>query len=247
MKYSFLTLNDLQLGLGDLVERRLPKVTGVHSVSAYAPRLKARHAELSALPGATGEGEPFAAEIAAKDAEHDGYGGAVWYLVEACQRAPSVSAEHKAALEEVRKRFVPELAELKRPHADEAAAAARRAPDLEALKKSLRSFAVPGGGSLYDWCAAFLSAGRDLDVLLRKRADVVTADRSGVAGLRASTVGLLNRLRTAVADELDGDADALARADHALFAYFDELEARRAPAVTPAAEAPPAPTPAPVG
>jgi hypothetical protein len=50
-----------------------------------------------------------------------------------------------------------------------------------------------------------------------------------------------------VADELDDDADALARADHALFAYLDELETRRAPAVTPAAEPPPAPTPAPVG
>jgi hypothetical protein len=241
MRYTFLTLNDLQLGLGDLLQRRLPGVTGVHAVSAYAARLKACHAELSGLPGATGEGEPFAAEIAAKDAEHDGYGGAVWYLVEACQRAPSVSAEHKAALEEVRRRFVPELAELKRPHADEAAAAARRAPDLEALKKTLRGFAVPGGGSLYDWCAAFLGAGRDLDALLRKRANVVPADRTSAAGLRSSTVGLLNRLRTAVADELDGDADALARTDHALFAYLDELESRRAPVATAAAEVPPAP------
>jgi hypothetical protein len=246
MKFTFLTLNDLHLGLGDLLERRLPKVTAVHSVSAYAPRLKARHAELTTLPGVAGDGEPFAAEIAAKDAEHDGHGGAVWYLVEACQRSPSVSAEHKAALEDVRKRFVPELAELKRSHADEAAAAARRTPDLEALKKTLRGFAVPGGGSLYDWCAAFLGAGRELDALLRKRADVVTADRSGVAGLRASTVGLLNRLRTAVADELEDDADALARADHALFAYLDELEARRAPTAA-APTAPPAPTPAPVG
>lgn len=246
MKFSALTLNDLQLGLSDLLSTRIVAVSGVHSVAVYRGRLTARRDEIKALPGAAGDAEPFAAEIAAKDAEHDGHGGAIWFLVEACQRSPLVSEAHKAALEEVRQRFVPELAELKRPHADEAAAAIRRAPDLEALKKSLRGFAVPGGGTLYDWCAGFLAAGNDLDGLLRRRANVVTADRSGVAGLRSSTVGMLNRFRAAVADEFEGDEERLADVDRALFAYFDELEKRRAPAAPAANEAPPAPQPAPV-
>ena len=84
--------------------------------------------------------------------------------------------------------------------------------------------------------AGFLSAGRDLDVLLRKRADHESPDRSNAGTLRGATLGLLNRFRDALADEFDQDADALAKADRALFAYFDELEKRRATAAASPAD-----------
>lgn len=227
MKYVNLTLNDLILGLADLVEIRLPATTAVATVAMYAPRLQARLAEIRALPAATTGGEPFAEELAAKDVEHDGHGGAIWYLVEAFQRSPMTAPELKATLAEVRTRFIPELAELKRPHADEAAAAIQREPDLEAMAKVLRAQRLPGGVTLYDWVAAFLAAGRDLDGLLKDRANVVPTSRSGAGALRGTTLGQLNRFRAALADELEDDAEKRDDLDRALFAYLDVLEGRR--------------------
>lgn len=242
MRYVNLTLNDLILGLRDLDRTRLPAVEASHTVDLYAPRLRARLAEIEALPSAATGGEPFANELAAKDLEHDGHGGAIWYVIEGCLRSPTVSTELKATLTEVRDRFIPELAELKRPHADEAAAAVKREPDLAEMAKALRAVRLPEGATLYDWAAAFLAAGRDLDALLKKRASAATGDRSRAGTLRGATVGQLNRFRAALEDEFEDDAEALARVDGALFTYLDELEKRRA-TPTAAPSAPDGPTP----
>ncbi len=132
---------------------------------------------------------------------HDGYGGAIWHLSEALLRAPKVSEALRATLTAVRERFIPELAELKRSHADEAAAAARREPELAAMKAELKAIPTPDGRTLYDWCAGYLRAGKELDGLLQRRADVAPADRSGLGTLRGRCVGMLNRFRAALADE----------------------------------------------
>lgn len=243
MKFFYLTLNDLLLGLRDLTKERLPKVSGVSAIGTYGPRLQARLAEIEALPEAGSGGEPFAEELAAKDLVHDGHGAAIWFLVEACVRSPAVSAELKATLTDVRARFIPELAELKRPHADEAAAAIKREPDASEMADALRAVHVPGG-TLLRWVVDFIQAGKDLDALLRKRADAVSPDRSRAGTLRGATIGQLNRLRAAIEDELEEDAERHAALDMALFAYFDELEKRRTPAAAvPATPAPPAPAP----
>jgi len=248
MKLQFLTFSDLLLGLGDLIETRLPKVTKAHSIALYLPRLRAQLKAIEVLPGATTSGEPFAQELADTDGQHDGHGAAIYYLVEAHLRSPTVDDATKATLRAARDRIVPELAELKASFPDEAAKAVLHESDVEALKGSLKKVPVAGAHSLYDWCVSFIGAGKELDKLLRKRADVVTGDRSGAGALRASSVGLLNRFRSALADELTDDAEALATTDHALFAYLDALEARRAsatPAATPETPAVAAPaTPA---
>ena len=238
MSYQFLTLNDLHLGLRDLVQVRLPTHGDLHAVRSYGPRLAARLAEIVASPGAAAGGEPFAAELSETDAVHDGYGGAIWHLSEALLRAPKVSEALRATLTAVRERFIPELAELKRSHADEAAAAARREPELAAMKAELKAIPTPDGRTLYDWCAGYLRAGKELDGLLQRRADVAPADRSGLGTLRGRCVGMLNRFRAALADELDDDASQAAAVDAALFAYLDALEAKRAAAgaVTEAAK-----------
>jgi hypothetical protein len=235
MSYQFLTLNDLHLGLRDLVQVRLPTHGELHAVRSYGPRLAARLTEIVASPTAAAGGEPFAVELAETDGVHDGYGGAIWHLTEAVLRAPKVSEALRATLTAVRERFIPELAELKRSHADEAAAAARREPDLAAMKAELKAIPTPDGRTLYDWCANYLRAGKELDAILRRRADVAPTDRSGLGTLRGRCVGMLNRFRAALADELDDDAAQAAAVDAALFAYLDALEARRA-AVTAEAE-----------
>lgn len=242
MKYLYLTMNDLVLGLRDLVKVRLPKFSTVGAVGVYGPRLKQRLEEIEALPAAGPGGEPFAEELAAKDVEHDGHGGAIWYVIEGCLRSPLLDAELKASLTEFRMRFIPELAELKRTHADEAAAALLREPALETHEKALRAVRLPGGTTLYEWIAAFVQAGKDLDGLLKKRANAQKADRTGIASLRSTAIGQLNRLRATLDDELEGDDDERARVDQGLFAYFDELERRRTPSATPS-DTPAPPTP----
>lgn len=226
-----------------------------HAVRTYQPRLAARVAEIVDLPAAAAGGEPFAAEIAETDVVHDGYGGAIWHLTEAVLRAPKVSEALRATLTTVRARFIPELAELKRSHADEAAAAARREPDLAAMKAELKAIPTPDGRTLYDWCAGYLRAGKELDGLLQRRAGVAPTDRTGVGTVRSRCVGMLNRFRAALADELDDDAAQAAAVDAALFAYLDALEAKRAAAAAvteaakpaePAAPTKPSNAPAPV-
>jgi len=237
MRYQFLTLNDLLLGLRDLVQVRLPTHGALYAVRTYQPRLAARVAEIVDLPGAASGGDPFAVELAETDAVYDGYGGAIWHLTEAVLRAPKVSEALRATLTAVRERFIPELAELKRSHADEAAAAARRAPDLAAMKAELRAIPTPDGRTLYDWCGGYLRAGKELDGLLQRRAGVTPTDRRAVGTVRSRCVGLLNRCRAALADELDDDATQAAAVDAALFAYLDALETKRAAAGAVTAEA----------
>lgn len=250
MKYMFLTLNDLSLGLRDLTRSKLPAVSSHAAVKLYGPRLQAKFHEIEAIPGVGGSGEPFAEELAAKDVEHDNHGGAIWYLAEAVQRSPMVSPEAKAAVETARTKFVPRLSELQRSHVDEAATALRNESAIAEMQRELKSVRVPGGATLYDWVTAFVGAGKDLDELLRKRAAVVAPDRSAIGGLRSVTVGLLNRFRAALADELADDEAKLAEVDRAVFAYFDQLETRRATAgsgdgaTEPTPPPPPAPTPA---
>ena len=221
-----------------MLSTRIPTVGTIHTLKVYEPRLRTQLTSIESLPGVTSSAEPFAKELAAADVAHDAHGGAVWYVIEACLRSPLVDDSLKATLRDARLRIIPELSELKLPYADEAAKAIGRASDLAALKASLSKVDVPGGKTLYDWCAAFVAAGHDLDGLLRKRADADTGDRKGAGTLRGATVGLLNRFRAALADEMADDPEGLAKVDRALFAYFDELESRRTSRSTPSTDEP---------
>lgn len=226
--FTILTLNDLHLGLRDLVDARLDAHEDLHAVRAYRARFVARLDELRALPIASADGEPFADELATLDQEHDAHGSAIWFYIEAAQRSPMVSAEVKVSLEALRQRYIPTLSELKRPLADEAVAAMRREPELAAHKATLKAVPVAGGRTLYDWFVAWTKAGLALDATLRKRAATTTGSRANAGSLRGATVGLLNRFRGAVADELEGDAERAAAVDTAMFGYLDTLERRRA-------------------
>ncbi len=242
MKFFYLTLNDLVLGLRDLVRVRLPTFSSVAAASVYGPRLTMRLDEIESIPAAGPSGEPFAEELALKDVEHDAHGGAIWFVIEGCLRSPMISAELKASLASMRDTFIPELAELKRTHADEAASAVKREPELSAHSRALREVRLPGGHTLFDWTRAFVTAGLDLDELLKKRANVPAVDRTGVATIRSVTIGQLNRFRAAITDEFEGDPEGLAKADAGLFSYLDELERRRTPAsASPAQPEPPTP------
>jgi hypothetical protein len=128
----------------------------------------------------------------------------------------------------------------------------RDRPDLERLAGELKTITVPGGKTVYVWVKDFLDDGDKLGVMLADRGRTtasVESAKAAAAALRASTIGLLGRLRSAVQDEIPGGAKLPRGYEAKLFATFDELHKRReeadprkAPAVEEAA-APAATTP----
>jgi hypothetical protein len=243
-----LLLSDLKLALRALLEKDgLSELRKSDTGKLYEKRLRTKKKAIEAIPEAALTTAPFAQELAAADADHDGLGAATHYLCLAIEVHPKLPASLKEAAKGIRGTFVPQLIVLRDAYADEAAAALDNRPELTRLKAELKSIAVPGPGTLYDWVKSFLAAGDTIDALLKKRAKVIaTSENAGIAGpLRGSTVGLLGRFRESLRDELeDEDCTLPPNYDAALFSYIDKLSADRA-AAAPAATSPEPPAEAP--
>ena len=241
-----LTLGDLKLGLKDMLQIRPEDLHQSAFGGLYLPMLKAKQVAIDALPDALTGARPLAVELAELDLHHDGMGGAIWFIAEAVARHPSLSPAIRAAAEAVRVAFVPELNVLRKPYADEAIAAHNHRPDLLRLEEDLKSITVPGGKTLYVWVKDFLDDGDKLGGLLADRGQTNASAESAkaAAALRASTIGLLGRLRSAVQDEVAGGAKLPKGYEAKLFATFDELHKRREEAAPQKGAAAPAAAPA---
>ena len=219
------SLVQVALAVRNMLDERHGDLVGSEAGKYYEPKLAVQRAEIDALPPALTGGIPLADDLAKADADHDGYGGALYYTVEAVQRAPGVTAEVKAAAERVRDAFVPALAELQDTYALQAHRAAERRPLLEERKADLEMFPVVGGGTLLEVATKLIDAGDTLDALLDQRGSVPKTDRSRAAVLRAKTVGLLNRLRDDLQEEVAKDASLPRDLEHRVFGYLDTLTA----------------------
>ncbi|MFS8066877.1 MAG: hypothetical protein ACMG6S_10950 [Byssovorax sp.] len=240
-----LTLGDLKLGLKDLLVDHAADLKQSAFGGLYLPLLTAKREAIDALPEAMTSGLPLAAQLAETDDEHDGLGGAVWFITEAVFRHPSLTPELRTAALAIRAAFVPELSVLRKPHADEAAYNHRA--DLTRLEAELKLVTVPGGQTLYAWVKDFLDKGDQLGSLLalrgQSKAGVENAKQA--ASLRAGTIGLLGRLRSSIQDEVVGGAKLPEGYEARLFATFDELSKRREEAAHRKATAEEATAPAP--
>lgn len=221
-----LTLGDLRLALRDLLGDKLTELRLSATGKLYEPRLRAKQKQIEAIPDAAGSLAPLARELGEADVQHDGFGGASHYLCRAIEAHPTLPASLKQAAADVQKTFVPQLEILRASYPDEAAAALDKRPELVRLKAELKSIAVPGGGTLLDWMTSFITAGDDIDKLLRERATrLATGENAAASGpLRGATVGLLGRFRDALGDEIQEDGGKLPEGyDARLFAYIDKL------------------------
>jgi hypothetical protein len=242
-----LTLGDLKLALRDLLGDKVGELRLSATGKLYEPRLRAKQQQIEAIPDAAGSQAPLAKELGEADMRHDGFGGATFYLCRAIEAHPTLPASLKQAAAAVQSTFVPQLDVLRAPYPDEASAALDNRPELTKLKAELKSIATPGGGTLLDWVQSFITAGDEIDKLLRERATrLATGENAAATGpLRGATIGLLGRFRDALGDELREDGGKLP-ADHdaRLFAYIDKLNEDRAlrgrSAVPGEAAAPPA-------
>ena len=240
-----LTLSDLKLGLLDLLDKRRPALELTGSGRTYAPMLAQKLARITALPAAAFGGKALAAELDATDVRHDGAGKAVWHLTEAYLQHPELPEPVLAAVKRVRAAFIPAMGQLQETYADEAEAAIKRKPLVQQHTADLQMIPVAGGGTLLDWVTVYLDAGEQLHTLLSDRADASEGSRQEAGGLRSSTIGQLNRLRAALADELAHDASLPRNLDAQVFAYFDELHAPRVAAAARAKKDEPKPKDAP--
>ncbi len=171
------------------------------------------------------------------DARHDGLGLALWHLCHAYLALPDAPPEVRAAAERILAAFVPVRRELHARYATEAARARAHRPMLTELAADLALLPVAGGGTAASWATAFVDAGDGLDDLLSNRATAL-ADGEGASGpraiaTRARTLGVINRARAAIGDDLVDDPSLPRNLDALVFGYFDLLDRRPAGAPPP--------------
>jgi hypothetical protein len=215
-----ISLGNLLLGLEDLLTKRIPALQRFEAGKASIKTLTKRRDAIAALPPEL-TGRPLAQELSLIDSEHDGFGGAIWFLTEAYLRLPGATKAMIDAAYAIRAAFVPSLDVLKARYDAEAQAAKEHAPALATLKKELAAFPVVGG-TLHDWAAGFIAAGKQMDTLLSQRAD--TKDRKAATVLRGEALSKLNRLREDLADAVKDDPTLPVDLEDQVFGYLDLLE-----------------------
>ncbi len=225
-----LLLEDLLLGLNDLLDKRVALLRSSATGRTYEPLLVAQRDAIQALPEAARHGAPLAEQLAEKDARHDAFGAAIYYMTEAYLRLEAYEPDAAARARAVREAFIPALSELRASYPTEAAAATRRTPKLDTMKAELKQFPVMGG-TLYKWVKEYVKAGKELEELYSDRSMARAerpSDRGPAGTLRGQTIGLLTRARAMMQDELEANKDLPRDLVERTFGYFDELSLTRA-------------------
>ncbi len=236
-------LTDLKLVLPDLLDKKRSLLEGTNTGKTYLPLLAEQLTAIDALPAEVQAGTPLAAELGERDVEHDGFGGAVWHMVEAYARCPAVSDDIRAAAERIRGQFIPVLGELQHTYAAEADRARDRTAVLDDFKDDLKLFPVAEKQTLLDWIQGYLDAGLSLNELLSDRADTPLDSRAGAGALRTRTLGLLSRMRGALGDEVATNKKLPRDLEAKVFAFFDQRAAQVKPAKKRRKAGPAAPVP----
>ena len=224
-----LTVDDLFLGLKDIVTKRRLDLELSAVGKMYAPQLDSRVVLLEDVTERKTT-RANATELGYADDGHDGFGQGIWCYTEAVLITPSVSETSRNAALRVREAFIPVRSILSDSYAEEAARAKKNRAKVAELENELKSLPVPDGKTLYDWVIGFLDAGDLLDKLLSERSTVEAAAASGTATtlLRATTIGILRRFRESLRDEVAANPALPRDLEARVFAYIDELAARRA-------------------
>jgi hypothetical protein len=239
-----LTLGDLLLALPDLLERRASNLSNTLSAQLYLRLIEAVYREIAALPFATEAPDAFVQELSAADARHDAYAGALALFVEAYLRLPDLEPSDRAALIALQSALIPAVDDVQGTYATQASRAIERGRALgESEREILTRFRIRGEDSLATLFDAYVATGRELDGLLRRRADQSqrgAPDRREAGQLRGRAIGLLSQLRSSLSAEFADQPQRAAELDAQTFAYIDALDAARRPraAAEPAAREP---------
>lgn len=228
-----LTLADLRLVLDEMLERHLHHLRSTGVGRSYELRLQWYRQQLLRWLPPAGSARPLADRLALASSTHNALGAAIHHLLEAYLRVPGRGEDQRRSILRLRRAFMPRLAELRDSYATRAARALARRELLEAHMAELSAIPIHDGETLAHWVRAFIHQGCTLGELLACRADatasavVAATDRADPSTLRGALIGLLGRLRAAIADELAGQPERLLRLDAELFTYVDQLAEMR--------------------
>jgi hypothetical protein len=228
---QYVTFGDLRLGVRDLLETKTEFTSKAIAFSIYRDPLKAKLALFESLHQAQG-GRPLAVELGNADGVHDSTGRALHYIGKAAAELKDLEESVRAAVAEVVGKVIPSLGLLKESYEDEAAEAAEKRNVLEGHRDFLEAFPFGPKHTLKSILTAHVEAGEKLGQILSKRADTVAdvqnARTKEIMALRSVTIGLLNRFRQAVADEVEHNPSLPRDLESKIFTYFDQMEANRA-------------------
>lgn len=225
-RFQMLLLGDLKQGLDDLLTNRQAALALTRVGKAYEDLLKQKRAQMDALPTEFGDAKPVPELLATIDAEHDGYGTAIYYLTEAYLHLPNIDTDVLEAIMHIRASLIPSLEQLHDSYADEAEAALRRKAALPQLAADLMRVPVVGG-TLNHWATSFVEAGAKLQKLLEQPSDGGALQRKEAQRIRIETLGLLNHARTVISDEIASRPALPRHLDTQIFGFLDQLEKAR--------------------
>jgi hypothetical protein len=226
------TINDIRLFLDDVIEKRKASLLLLSAGAKLHKLFSNLRDSLLALPISGPQNLPLTKELDAADGAFDGDGRFIFYMYEAYQNLPGFDPVLLAALKLVRDRFVPTLDVLSKNYRDEAAWVKERQEELSTYEKTLKTFPIVGGKTLYDVAVDFIEQGRLLSDLLSDRAIQLDAEvsksRKDVSRILNSTIGLVGQCRSAIDIELKADDSTPRDLEAQVLGYYDQLVSQRA-------------------
>lgn len=217
-----ITIDRIEIALNELLTKpeRLAALKSFKYGVFIEPELTELRDKITALPPAAKK-KPLAGELANLDGNHDGFGAACWFLVQAYLRAPSTTDEQRDTLNTIRE-FLGTLDETTATYDAEAKAAKNRNEKLATFTAALSSFPIAGNKTLLDWANGYIGAGIAIGEMLSQRADA--KDRENANMLRNDAVGVLNETRRQLRREQKKDSNLPTSLEGDVFAWFDDLE-----------------------
>jgi hypothetical protein len=229
MKYT--TYGDLRLGVRDLLENKAETASLAIAFRIYQDPLKARLEALESLHRAL-RGKPLSEELAGADGIHDSTGRALYYIGKAVEELTDIDENVRVTVIEIVGKVIPSLSLLRESYENEADRAANNRKVLESNAEFAEAFPFGKKHTMKSILAAHVGAGEKLNELLSKRADTVAVETGSrtkeLMTVRGVTIGLLNRFRQAVADEVAHNLALPRDLEAKIFSYFDQMEANRA-------------------
>ena len=195
----------------------------------YLSALAALFLALSKIPGAYVDDAELNALLDEKETWHDGFGAALYFLLQAHLRLPNLTEERRRALQSLQAALVPSLSVLRRSQAEEAANAQLNDEALAGLSALLQTLPVADGQTALDWARAHIEAGLEIGRLLAQRdlaRSAGTTDRTEIVRLRNEIVRVINRFREAMQDEEDLGGALQAGDTQLVFGPLDLILAR---------------------
>jgi hypothetical protein len=225
------TFGDLRLGLRDLFDNKAEYTALAVAFQIYRDPLKAKLLIFESVHRTFG-GKPLVTELLRIDRVHDTNGRALYFIGKALEALEASDDSIHRPLIDIIFKTVPSLGSLSESYEDEAAHSKDKRKILDENAETLAAFSFGPKHNLKSILTAHVEAGEKFDGILSQRADTVAKDQNArnkeIITLRATTIGILNRFRQAVVDEVAVNQALPRDLESKIFTYFDQMEANRA-------------------